>query len=67
MRIDLFITENLQKEPKKLGYAQDVARMAAEYGLKHYYRASEATRKGKIFDDCLAEAKKNAKHLSRIN
>ena len=51
MRIDLFITENLQKEPKKLGYAQDVARMAAEYGLKHYYRASEATRKGKIFDD----------------
>ena len=45
MRIDLFITENLQKEPKKLGYAQDVARMAAEYGLKHYYRASEATRK----------------------
>ncbi|MDO2772590.1 hypothetical protein Q2V38_23205 [Escherichia coli] len=39
------------------GYDPNVALMGADMAVEHYRRCSQASRKGRIFDDCLYIAK----------
>ncbi|KDY43156.1 hypothetical protein AB91_5454 [Escherichia coli 2-460-02_S3_C1] len=41
----------------KQGYDPNVALMGADMAVEHYRRCSQASRKGRIFDDCLYIAK----------
>ncbi|MEM8119477.1 hypothetical protein Q4R94_18515 [Morganella morganii] len=52
-----FIRKNIINELEKLGYQGGVLDFAADRGLDHYRRCSQATRRGGMFDDCLRVAK----------
>ena len=52
-----FILQNVKKELLKLGYEENVALSGTDMALDHYRRYSQASRKGRIFDDCLFIAK----------
>ncbi|HBX8001977.1 TPA: hypothetical protein MIH07_13055 [Klebsiella pneumoniae] len=52
-----FILTNVKKELLKLGYDENIALSGADEALGHYRRCSQASRKGRIFDDCLYVAK----------
>jgi hypothetical protein len=58
-----FILDNVKKELLKLGYEENVALSGADMALDHYRRCSQASIKGRIFDDCLYIAKAWAKKL----
>ncbi|KLP39262.1 hypothetical protein [Enterobacter ludwigii] len=58
-----FILQNVKKELLKLGYEENVALSGADMALDHYRRCSQASRKGRIFDDCLFIAKAWAQKL----
>ncbi|HEK3049788.1 TPA: hypothetical protein ACKRKP_003156 [Proteus mirabilis] len=42
---------------KKLGFSLPVCRRASYMAVDHYRRSSQASRKGRMFDDCLHIAK----------
>ncbi|QIM42621.1 hypothetical protein [Leclercia adecarboxylata] len=48
-----FIHKNVTAELIKLGYDQNAAMTGADMAVDHYRSCSKASRKGKIFDDCL--------------
>lgn len=48
-----FIHKNIVAELEKLGYDRNAALTGADMGVDHYRRCSQASRKGRIFDDCL--------------
>lgn len=52
-----FIHKNITTELIKLGYDENAAMTGADMAVDHYRRCSQASRKGRIFDDCLYIAK----------
>lgn len=52
-----FIHKNVTTELIKLGYDANAAMTGADMAVDHYRRCSQASSKGKIFDDCLHIAK----------
>ncbi|TDB57228.1 hypothetical protein [Photorhabdus khanii] len=52
-----FIEKNVQAELVKLGFSSSIACIASDKAVDHYRRASSASRKGKMYDDCLHIAK----------
>jgi hypothetical protein len=57
MNHEQFIEQNVQAELTKLGFSLSIAAMASDRAKEHYRRATSASRKGKLFDDCLNIAK----------
>ncbi|HHA1840113.1 TPA: hypothetical protein ACOEGF_001723 [Enterobacter asburiae] len=61
-----FIHKNITSELIRLGYDENAAMTGADMAVDHYRRCSQASRKGRIFDDCLYIAKQWAgKHKSK--
>lgn len=61
-----FIHKNIASELIRLGYDENAAMTGADMAVDHYRRCSQASRKGRIFDDCLYIAKQWAgKHKSK--
>lgn len=61
-----FIHRNVTAELKMLGYDPNAAMTGADKAVEHYRRCSQASRKGKIFDDCLYIARQWAgKHQAK--
>lgn len=52
-----FIHRNITLELIRLGYDRNAAMTGADMAVDHYRRCSQASRKGRIFDDCLYIAK----------
>lgn len=52
-----FIHRNIVIELERLGYDKNAALTGADMAVDHYRRCSQASRKGRIFDDCLYVAK----------
>ena len=52
-----FIHKNVTPVLIKLGYDQNAAMPGADMAVEHDRRCSQASRKGRIFDDCLYIAK----------
>ncbi|MDI7399062.1 hypothetical protein QLY43_20535 [Cronobacter dublinensis] len=61
--MERFIHKNIMAELERLGYDRNTALTGADIGLEHYRRAGHMSRKGKIFDDCLAAARQWAKRV----
>ncbi|MBD2794530.1 hypothetical protein ID852_20530 [Xenorhabdus sp. 42] len=57
MKHEQFIEKNLQAELIKLDFSSSIARMASNRAKKYYRCLASASRKGKLFDDCLNLAK----------
>lgn len=57
MRPEEFIHRNITAELIKLGHHESAALTGADMAVDHYRRCSQASRKGRIFDDCLYIAK----------
>ncbi|MBC8947207.1 hypothetical protein [Xenorhabdus indica] len=57
MNHEQFIEKNIQAELTKLGFSSSIAGMASDRAVEHYRRSGSASRKGKLFDDCLSIAK----------
>ncbi|WFC29676.1 hypothetical protein PT008_05545 [Proteus mirabilis] len=58
MNHEQFIEKNIQAELKKLGFSLSVIQRATSYmAVEHYRRIAQASKKGRIFDDCLHIAK----------
>ncbi|MGL6331273.1 hypothetical protein ACJ0V8_008975, partial [Proteus mirabilis] len=57
MNHEQFIEQNVLAELKKLGFSLPVCRRASYMAVDHYRRSSQASRKGRMFDDCLHIAK----------
>ncbi|TDB48247.1 hypothetical protein [Photorhabdus khanii] len=57
MNHEQFIEKNIQAELTKLGFSSSISGMASDKAVDHYRRASSASRKGKMYDDCLHIAK----------
>ncbi|QTL38786.1 hypothetical protein HGO23_06170 [Xenorhabdus budapestensis] len=57
MNPEQFIEKNVQAELIKLGFSSSIAGMASDRAVEHYRRSGSASRKGKLFDDCLNLAK----------
>ena len=61
-----FIHKNITSELIRLGYDENAAMTGADMAVDHYRRCSQASRQGRIFDDCLYIAKQWAgKHKSK--
>lgn len=52
-----FIQKEVIAELTKLGYEKSVAQQGADKAIDLYKRASQASARGRMFDDCLREAK----------
>lgn len=52
MQAEEFICQNIVSMLAREGIPPQVAHAAVAYGLEHYRRMSQASRKGKAFDDC---------------
>ncbi|EDS8889496.1 hypothetical protein GQC79_004466 [Salmonella enterica] len=52
MQAEEFIRQNIVSKLAAEGFSPQIAHAAAAYGLEHYRRMSQASRKGKAFDDC---------------
>ncbi|WP_240000923.1 MULTISPECIES: hypothetical protein, partial [unclassified Photorhabdus] len=61
-----FIAKNIQADLLKLGYSDSISGMASDKAVDHYRRASSASRKGKMYDDCLHIAKAWASKYSSV-
>ncbi|NHB94869.1 hypothetical protein [Photorhabdus cinerea] len=57
MNHEQFIEKNIQAELTRLGFSSSIAGMASDKAVDHYRRSSSASRKGKMYDDCLHIAK----------
>jgi len=61
-----FIEQNIIAELTRQGFDQTACHIGAREGIAYFRRASQASRKGKIFDDCLFHARLFAKkHASK--
>lgn len=60
-----FIRKNIRDQLLKDGWADSVATPAANHGCEHFRAASHASRKGKMYDDCLIRAKQWAEAFSK--
>jgi len=56
-----FIRKNIVAQLVGEGFPEDVARGGAEEGVDLYRRMSQASRKGRCFDDCLAQARQHCR------
>lgn len=56
MSPELFIKKHITDALLREGFTAEVAR-GADIGLDHYRRMSQASRKGKAFDDCFYYAR----------
>ncbi|WP_019209111.1 hypothetical protein [Yersinia massiliensis] len=56
-----FVYDQIEKELLKLKYPPAIAKGGAAFGEDYYKRASQASAKGRIYDDCLRLAKEWAK------
>ncbi|CAM4020534.1 hypothetical protein [Xenorhabdus thuongxuanensis] len=65
MNHEQFIEKNVQAELTKLGFSSSIAGMASDRAKEHYRRSASASRKGKLFDDCLDIAKAWASKYAR--
>ena len=52
-----FIEKNIKQSLLAEGYSLPIAQGGANFGVDHYRRCSQASAKGKMFDDCLRLAK----------
>lgn len=52
-----FIEKNIKQQLVADGYSVPIAQGGANFGVDHYRRCSQASGKGKMFDDCLRLAK----------
>ncbi|EOV0291446.1 hypothetical protein ACOIPX_005023 [Salmonella enterica] len=52
MSPELFIKKHITDALLREGFSVEVARGGASMGLDHYRRMSQASRKGRAFDDC---------------
>lgn len=57
MSPELFIKKHITDALLREGFTAEVARGGADIGLDHYRRMSQASRKGKAFDDCFYYAR----------
>lgn len=57
MQVEQFICKHIEDTLLAEGFPNQVAIGAAHYGLDHYRRMSQASRKGRAFDDCLYYAR----------
>ncbi|MCW9739174.1 hypothetical protein L2V80_05690 [Proteus mirabilis] len=57
MNHEQFIEKNIQAELKKLGFSLSVIQRASYMAVEHYRRIAQASKKGRMFDDCLHIAK----------
>lgn len=60
-----FIYKNIKKILENEGYSNRIASAGACAGVDEYRRRPQATRQGRIFDDCLREAREYAKNRSK--
>jgi len=61
-----FIEKNIIAELTRQGFDQTACHIGAREGVAYYRRASQVSKKGKIFDDCLFHARLFArKHASK--
>lgn len=60
-----FIYENIKKILEKEGYSKRIASLGAHAGVDEYRTRPQATRRGRIFDDCLHEARRHAKSRAK--
>nr|WP_282559235.1 hypothetical protein [Providencia alcalifaciens] len=52
-----FIRKNIIKKLKELDYQGGALQLAADEGIAHYRRCSQASKRGAMFDDCFHVAK----------
>ncbi|MBS9442480.1 hypothetical protein [Photorhabdus heterorhabditis] len=57
MNHEQFIANNVQAELVKLGFSSSIACIASDKAVDYYRRSSSASRRGKMYDDCLNIAK----------
>jgi hypothetical protein len=57
MNPDLFIRQNIERQLSAEGFSQITCQLAADVGVDYYRRMSQASRKGRAFDDCLVRAR----------
>ncbi|OCF98769.1 hypothetical protein [Gilliamella sp. wkB308] len=60
-----FVYKNIKKILENEGYSNRIASAAAHAGVDEYNNRVQATRRGRIFDDCLREAREYAKERSK--
>lgn len=60
MNHEQFIETNVKAELLKLGFSLSVASLATNEAIR-YYRKQPASRRGKILEDCLNQAKRWAR------
>ncbi|WP_289992099.1 hypothetical protein [Photorhabdus laumondii] len=66
MNHEQFIAKNIQAELVKLGFSSSIVCIASDKAVDHYRRSSSASRKGKMYDDCLHIAKAWASKYSNV-
>ncbi|MGG6135511.1 hypothetical protein ACQV2E_06490 [Pantoea allii] len=62
-----FIHKNIKSQLMAEGYPEDVAMRGADKGVQHYRKCSQASRKGRMFDDCLYYARLEARFQTPKN
>ncbi|MDJ3787347.1 hypothetical protein LEI94_22820 [Salmonella enterica] len=67
MQAEEFIRQNIVSMLVREGISPQVAHAAAAYGLEHYRRMSQASRKGKAFDDCYFYARQWAQGQTTVS
>ncbi|MCC8467043.1 hypothetical protein [Photorhabdus bodei] len=66
MNHEQFIAKNIQAELVNLGFSSSIACMASDKAVDYYRRSSSASRKSKMYDDCLNIAKAWASKYSSV-
>ncbi|HGJ5876707.1 MAG TPA: hypothetical protein ACHBX0_10385 [Arsenophonus sp.] len=64
MTPEQFIEANVKTELMKLGFSTSVARLATSEAIR-YYRKQPTSRRGKMIEDCLNQAKRWAKSAAK--
>lgn len=59
-----FIETNVKAELMKLGFSLSVASLATREAIR-YYRKQSASKRGKMLEDCLNQAKRWAKSAAK--
>lgn len=57
MSPEYFIRKNIIQKLKELDYQGGALQLAADEGIAHYRRCSQASKRGAMFDDCFHVAK----------
>ncbi|HGJ5878217.1 MAG TPA: hypothetical protein ACHBZ9_03815 [Arsenophonus nasoniae] len=64
MTPEQFIETNVKSELIKLGFSSSIAATATNEAIR-YYRKQPASRRGKMLEDCLNQAKRWAKSATK--